>query len=559
MNFPMKRREFLQFAIPSGSKSNPRIQSVTSSLATWQPSADNPWDASAINHLYHRLGFSATYDELQTALQSSPSDVITFLMDDSLVTDRMPDPPYGWEEWLTVPPYQGPLHELRDREGDLYHTAKLDISCQWIVMMTQPEIQLREKLTLFWHNHFVVEDGKINYPQMVYYYYEYLRKNAWGNFKQMVKDVSIMPAMLTYLSGIWSSKDALNENYGRELMELFTVGRIDRYGNENYTQDDVRHVALAVTGWRFLFNVPGPNVIAPYFANYYFDFDTKTSPFGADPKVYGLDSAKDYALTPDSLDKIEGDIIELLFEKRAAEIAWFISKKIYREFVYDDASSPEAEDVIGQLAQILLASNWELRPLFLTLFQSEHFFDPNFRGSAIKSPYEYMCGMMRKLNIPITNYRAGSMTWFGTDTGQVLGSPPNVKGWPGYHSWLNSATLPKRNNDFARVLIINADIPGQMVNPHNGFTFDWIPFHDKDLTNWAKQFPDYDGDIQQFAGQMASFLCAILPDDTAVSQIVASSGVIHTYEWSGLDDSLKVKPIRQMLYSIIDLPHFQLC
>jgi hypothetical protein len=555
----MKRREFLQKVIPFSESHNQLNTAASPSLLPWVPTSDNPWDISAVNHLYHRLGFSGTYSELQAGLQSSPSQIIEKLMDDHLVTDKMPPPPDGWEEWLIVPPYLGTIHDLHQHEDDLYHTAKTDIRCQWSVMMTEPELQLREKLTLFWHNHFVVEEVKVYHTQMMFRYFEYLRKNAWGNFKQMVKDITIMPGMLVYLSGIWSEKDMLNENYARELMELFTMGRIDRDGNENYTQDDVRHVASAVTGWRFQFDTPGPNVLPPYFANYYFDFDTKTTPFGAPAKVYGLETAKDYALYPVSLEKIEGDIIELIFEMRALQIAWFISKKIYRSFVYDDASTPEAEQVIGEMAEILLANNWELKPLFATLFQSEHFFDQNFRGSAIKSPYEYMCGMIRKLDIPLTNYQAGDFWWFGMDTNQWLCSPPNVKGWPGYHAWLNSATLPKRNNDFAKYLIINKEIPGQYTNPHNGNNFDPIPFTDDSLTRWAKQFPNYGGDLVHFSREMSEYLCAIIPDDTTISMIVNSSGVIHTYEWSILDEALKVQPIRSMLFTIVDLPHFQLC
>ena len=166
---------------------------------------------------------------------------------------------------------------------------------------------------------------------------------------------------------------------------------------------------------------------------------------------------------------------------------------------------------------------------------------------------------MRKLDIPLTNYESGDFWWYGMDTNQWLCSPPNVKGWPGYHAWLNSATLPKRNNDFAKELIINKVIPGRMINPHNGFTFDWIPFADDNVIKWAKQFPDYSGDITQFVIQMTEHFCAIQPDEATILMIVNSSGIIHTYEWSALDDAIKVQPIRTMLFTIIDLPHFQLC
>lgn len=555
----MDRRKFLSSLISTEKGKFEAKPASNTSLAPWQPTKDNPWDISAVNHIYHRLGFGCSYDEVQAALQLTPSELINSLMDEHLVTDGMPSPPPGWEEWLIVPPYLGPDHDPHQHEEDGYYTAKQDIRVQWTMMMTEPKIQLREKLTLFWHNHFVIEEDFIYHPQPFFRYLEYLRKHSWGYFKQMVKDITINPSMLVYLSAIWSSIDQLNENYGRELMELFTMGRTDRYGKENYSQEDVRSVALALAGWRFKFEEPAPNVLPPYFANYYFDFDTKTTPFGAPPKVYGLDTAKKYALFEVSLDKIEADIIELIFEKKAAQIAWHISKKIYRNFVYDNAESAEAENVIEQLAKILLDNNWELKPALQTLFQSEHFFDLNFRGSAIKSPYEYMCGIFRALNIGITPYMTGSLWEYGVDINQWLGNPPNVKGWPGYRTWLNSSTLPKRNNTFARALIVNGELPGQLINPHNGFFYDSIPFTDSGITAWAQQYPDYSGDLTQFAKQIAEHLCAIMPNESTVQHIVSSSGIVHTYEWASLSDSEKILPLRKMLFTVVDLPHFQIC
>ncbi len=555
----MTRRDFFQTVLSSENGAVPESQPAVTSLAPWHPTVDNPWNISAANHLYHRLGFGAAYYDIQTALKSSPQAIIQALLDDHLVSDLMPDPPDGWERWLIVPPYMGIVHELHQEEEDGYYTAKNDIRCQWTVLMSQSKIHLREKLTLFWHNHFVVDEEKVYHPQSLFHYFEYLRKNSWGNFKKMVSDVTILPAMLVYLSGIWSQKDSLNENYARELMELFTMGRIDKDGNENYSQDDVRYIALALTGWRFLYDAPGPNVLPAYFANYYFDFITKTTPFGAPEKVYGLNAAKQYAIFPDSLDKIEADVLELLFEMRSKQIAWFICKKIYRAFVYDNAETPEARQIISQMAQILLDHSWELKPVLLALFQSEHFFDPAFRGCNIKSPYEYMCGLMRKLDLEMTTSRAGTIWWFGTDTNQWIGFPPNVKGWPGYRSWLNSATLPKRNNDFAKRLIMEKKIPGQLINPHNGFPFDPIFLIDYDVISWAKQFPAYSGDLTQFAKQIAEFLCAISPDDDTIAKIVASSGILHDYEWAALEDAVKAEPARKMIFTIVSLPHFQIC
>jgi uncharacterized protein (DUF1800 family) len=518
-------------------------------LDEWVPSVENPWDISAVNHVFHRLGFSGTYPELMSALNTTPSKLIDSLMDEAIAKEK-PLPPFGSEEWYEKGPYQGTDIDKIHHEDYMYQGAKFDIALDWLTLMAQPNTMMREKLTLFWHNHFVTEAEVIYHPQNVYRHLDYLRRNVWGNFKQMVKDVTIAPAMLIYLDGVFSQKGMINENYGRELMELFTMGRVDRYGKENYTQTDVVAMANSLTGWRYRMIEPYPEVLMPYFAPYYYDFDLKKAPFGAEPKLYGLASSGEV--------RIEADVLDLMFEKRGTEIAWHIARKIYNTFVYRGELSPDAEKIVEQLAQMLLENNWELKPMMMKLFKSEHFFDISHRGADIKSPVEFIVGMFRNFDLELSYERAGSLHWYIVDNGQILLNPPNVKGWLGYRKWLNSSSIEKRNTDIARNLIVGSGIESRNINHHTGNYYDGISFTDDEITGWSKQFDGFADDLLLFTKNVAGFLCAIIPNEDMLIEILHRSGISKFYEWSGLSESQKLPYIRRMIYNIMLLAEFQL-
>ncbi len=554
--FTMDRRSFLRsvFNTPSqeslGNYSQHHQQMLGSStLDEWMPSAENPWDASAVNHIYHRLGFSAKYTEVLDALKMSPSELIDGLMSDAIENEK-PAAPFASEEWYEKGPYQGADVDKIHYEDYLYQGAKFDIALDWLTLMAMPRTMLREKLTLFWHNHFVTEADVIYHPQNVYRHLDYLRRNVWGNFKQMVKDVTIAPAMLIYLDGVFSQKGMINENYAREMMELFTMGRVDRYGKENYRQSDVVAMAHSLAGWRYRLIEPYPEVLTPFFAPYYYDFDLKKSPFGADPKLYGLASSGDT--------RIEADVIELLFEKRGAEIAWHISKKFYTTFVYRGTLNSESEKMVEQLAEILLASNWELKPMIIKLFKSEHFFDIRFRGADIKSPVEYVVGMLRNFDVKVDYLRAGSIHWYLADTGQVLLNPPNVKGWIGYHNWLNTSSITKRNTDVAHAFIMGNGIEGRYINAHTGNNYDGISFTDEQVTAWSMQFDGVADDLLLFAKNIASFLTSINPSEEMLKGLLHRSGISVSYEWASFPDIQKIPYIRRIIFNIMMLAEFQL-
>ena len=541
----MNRRDFFT-SVLSGKR---RTNAVTTSLERWQPSEQNPWDRDAALHFFHRLGMPPSKEWLEDALEKGPQQCLDEMFDDRLVGERMPEPPGDWELWLHVPPYRGSDHKEYSNEEGVYQVAKVDIRHQWAVLMSKRDLMFREKLMLFWSNHFVIQEQKIYHTQQVYRFLTYLRKNVWGNFKQMVKDISIQPAMLVFLDGIWSEKDKLNENYARELMELFTMGITDRDGKPNYTQQDVRAVALALTGWRFRYESPPPDVMQEYMAWYYFDYETKTSPWGAPPKIYGLLASND--------PKIEADVLETMFELRADAIAWHICKKLYNHFVHRDTDAADAQAVIEQLAE-RFKQDWELKPVLEMLLRSEHFFHPEFRGADIKSPHDMMIGSMVQLGVELTLSAAGTMAWRGIEMNQWLMDPVNVKGWPGHRAWLTSGTLQHRMYFLTR-FVSGIGVESHYINPRTGFGYEWIEWKSPQVLAWGSQFESYTKDIAAFMREVSALIFIIQPEDSQLEHIIDKTISFPRYEWPALSDDERVILTRKLVIALLSLPEYQIC
>src|ERR1043165_1710666 len=371
------------------SSTNPNRENITSTIAPWVPTGNQPWDVTTINHLYRRAGFGATLSEIAAAKTKQPGAVVDDLLSDSLLSPI--DPPQYSDQWLHKQSYQGFEYDKQIAQQNAYYAARMEIRRQWTEQMVNPKTMLREKMVLFLMNHFVVEaEGKVYYPQSMYNYIDYFRCNAWGNFKQIVRDVTISPAMLIYLDGILNQAYAgfvPNENYARELQELFTMGIYHKDGSQNYTQDDIEAISHIMTGWRVDIHASEPNVL-PY--EYRKDFHDSTF-----QKVYdGVN--RQYNLTAANV-AMDKDIIDHMFEQRADQIAWFICKKLYQFFVYHEPKAQAEMDVIDAMATTFKA-NWSLKEVLSQLLKSEHFFDPINIGAQIKSPYEHVIGMIRQFD-----------------------------------------------------------------------------------------------------------------------------------------------------------------
>ncbi len=541
-------------SVPSSGRQSP----ASSDLSPWSPSTSQPWDVHTINHLYRRAGFGATLSEIGAASKLTTSQVVDALLDDTLlarptvpplpthandpsVADDKQIAPY----WLHVPPtdYSNATTEMND-----YAYANMKIRSHWAAQMNQPEVMLREKMTLFWMNHFVVEAKKVYYPQSMYDFLSYFRLNAWGNFKQMVSDVTTKPAMLIYLDGILNIGSAPNENYARELQELFTMGVY--YKNDltqpNYSQADVEAIAFALSGWSVDPSAPAPNVLpATYNPN---NHGTKrVTIYDSTQRIYNLKA---------SGASMDMDLIDHIFDQRGDQIAWYICSKLYQYFVYHDITGASELAIIDAMAATFKNGNWELKPVLTQLLKSSHFFDEANIGAEIKSPHEHLLGLIRTFDIQIDELAGGTLYYYAIAGAQELLDPPNVKGWPGYHNWISTTTLPYRNTIIESALLIQGSLAAQGADGY-GATHLPVALTDAMVTTWGKQFVNYSGVFEDMVKEMATYLCAQTPSLIALTYI-KSKMPSNTYEWPTLSDSDKLSGLRQMAKEIMLLADFQL-
>ncbi|MGI4865075.1 MAG: DUF1800 domain-containing protein, partial [Janthinobacterium lividum] len=421
---------------PYANKTQPIFARTSSTLAPYA----GAWGYDQAAHLLRRCLFGPTRGEITTAAASN----LTAVLNGLLTAPAAPAPPLNVSTTdTTVPIGQTWVSQVFDQT--LEGVRRASLRDWWLGQMLTQTTSLSEKMTLFWQNHFVVEFGDINSAQYGYDYVRLLRQYALGNIKQLAKDITINPAMLRYLNGNASVVGAPNENYGRELLELFTIGKgpLIAAGNyTNYTEADVQAAAKVLTGWR-----DDAATVAGYFTATRHDTTTKkfSSAFGS--AQITANGANEYK-----------DLINLIFAQ--AETARFLVRAIYRWFVYYVIDSQVETDIIQPLATILIQNNFEVVPVLRALFSSQHFFDTANVGCLIKSPLDYTIGVCRQLELafpPATSVVAQYGMWdylnsVASVQQQTLGDPPNVAGWvayyqaPQYHElWINAVTLPRRN------------------------------------------------------------------------------------------------------------------
>ena len=333
-----------------------------------------------------------------------------------------------------------------------YGQRQKSLKSWWINQMLEQPRSLREKMVLFWSNHFAIEFDMVQVGTYIYKYNALLREYALGNFKDFTKQITLNSAMLRYLNGDKNTATAPNENYARELQELFTVGK-DSMGMPQYTEDDVKAAARALTGWRndILSNGTSANGYNSYFVSGRHDtMDKVFSSWYGNAVIQGQSGAA-------GANEVD-DLMDMIFLRQ--EVAEFICRKLYRWFVYYEIDAAAEANVIQPLATIFRSSNYDMVPVLSALFKSEHFFDMLNRGCLIKSPVDFSVALCREFEVVFpdaTNLTAQYASWdrirtTASNTQMNIGDPPNVAGWsayyqePAYHElWINTDTLPKRN------------------------------------------------------------------------------------------------------------------
>ena len=379
-------------------------------LTPYSPSKNKPWSAKQINLVARRLGFGCSLSDIDLYLNSTSESLIDDIVDGASNMEVTTAP--EWSQW------DNKQFNKSVNNKNYYHTI-------WQRQAFKDIINngFRERLTLFWSNHFVVEYKDVNQPAYLYQYYALIQSHALGNFKTFVSEMGLAPAMLRYLNGFENKKNSPNENYARELYELFTLGE----GN-GYIQEDITETARALTGYNRFKTYLG--VIE--FNENSFDKGSKT--------IFGRSGNWGY-----------NDVIDILFEEKKDLIANFICNKIYRYFVSPQLNS----SIVSAMAETFKQNEFELKPVLKQLFKSEHFFDSVNSNVIIKSPIDLMLGLHHSLSFEYEDNVDLELNFRNKcrEMGQEVFSPVDVAGWQGNHDWINSETLPKRW-EFADYLLI---------------------------------------------------------------------------------------------------------
>jgi uncharacterized protein (DUF1800 family) len=344
----------------------------------------------------------------------------------------------------------------------------------WLGLMLNQDRNIREKMVLFWHNHIPTEIGNsVTEAVYIYRYNALLRQYAVGNFKDLIRQMTIEPAMLLYLNGRNNRNTGPDENYARELQELFCVGK-DL--SPHYTEADVQAAAKVLTGWQLTTNKPDP----ANASNYINDFSSMftLSRHDITNKVF---SSFYNGTTITGQNNANGGMTELnaLLDMIFAhpEVARFIVRKLYRFFVYYKIDATVEANVIVPLADTFRTNNYDIKPVLRELLNSQHFFDTaNSTACLIKNPADYCIGMARAFglntagaSIQTTYANQGAFDNEMNNQQMRLGNPPNVAGWgayyqiPNFHKlWINAETL-RRRKEFNDRLIFNG-LNGQRIN-----------------------------------------------------------------------------------------------
>lgn len=364
-------------------------------------------------HLLWRAGFGLTLREWSALPDQSTDEILESMFAAAKKARKLdvaiPVPAEAYSEEFAdmTRMEQKPLRRLRRR-------LKFDVANAWLGRMADPaHSALLEKLCLFWHGHFACISPRSNLAQDQLMT---IRKYAMGNFGELVLAISKDPSMMDFLNARQNKKQSPNENFARELMELFTLGR------GHYTERDVKEAARAFTGWSYD-DQGNFQIIEKHQDTGEKTFLGRTGNWGGE------------------------DIIRIILEqKRCAE---FLAEKLLRFYL----GTEKANDLVEKLADQLYDNQYNVESAIRFLLESEEFYRTEYMADKIKSPIELLAGMMRQLNIRFT--RSENALYLLTMLDQEMFHPPNVSGWPEGRGWINSASIANRTNLLRMLLMVD--------------------------------------------------------------------------------------------------------
>ena len=384
-------------------------------------------DIALMAHLMRRAGFGASRDELEQLVDQGYENVVEDLLNPG-PANSMPDD--------VIRRYHSEMAEMRELNS---------AGAYWMYRMVTTDNQLEEKLALFWHSLFATGYSKLNQASALTNQINTFRRNSLGSFKTMLVELSRDPAMIIWLDNHDNHKDDINENYGRELLELFSMGI------GNYTEDDVKECARAFTGWtlgnaEYMSTRASRDSIWPYSRiNWHFNY-----------RDYDHDDGEKTFLGHTGNFNGE-DIIDIIVQQEAT--ARFVSTRLFQYFAADEVDEA-GEAVISAMMESFFASNYEIRSVLRTLFNSDYFKSEDARFARVKGPVELVVGAVRMA-------RTYQQPTFGADQlarqtmymGQGIFQPPSVEGWHEGAEWIDSGALVERVN-FVGQELGNPNNPG---------------------------------------------------------------------------------------------------
>lgn len=463
-----------------------------------KPLSASAWTYDKARHLLFRAGLGGPPEEVNRLYEMGLFAAVDYLVDYHLQAE-----PAGWFDafpHLRTAPYERHLNEAQRAElnqarvsfrWDQHHRLRK----AWIERLIKTERPLQEKLTLFWHGHFACSYLPAEDSFSMWQQNEMFRRRASGNFGALLRGIAHDPAMIRYLDNNVNFKGSGNENLGREILELFSMGE-----GKGYTEKDLAEAARALTGYNFAYNDGQFKFLASRHDTTEKTLFGKKGNFGGD------------------------DLVDLILEQAAT--AQYITAKLFRFFAHDNPDPA----TIDKLAGVMRAHQYELRPMLRNFFQSEEFYSERSLGNHIKSPVELVIGAIRTLKLENVDYGAIDSTV--SDMGQRLFEPPNVAGWEGGRAWVDASALLLRYNALAD-LVERADL---------------VAWHEASGASEPAVIVDH---------LARAFLCVPLSAAKRNELIAHLGDLPPADQWASQRGAINAR-LRAVLVALVSLPEYQL-